>query len=96
MLDVLWDTLDDQAPPLDTLLVETPDELVPVAVDARRPQSARVQALMAANLDRKQALYSQMSGLIPPSTSTWGCRLSVTSVPLAFSTIISALALVMG
>lgn len=56
LLDVLRDTLDEQASPLDALLVEVPDELIPVAVDARRPQSARVHALAAVDLDRKQTL----------------------------------------
>lgn len=54
VLDVLGDTLDDHAPPLDTLLVEVPDQLVPVAVDTGRPQRARVHALPAPNLRRNQ------------------------------------------
>lgn len=66
VLDVLRDSLDEQAPPLDALVVEVPDELVPVAVDARRPQAARVHALAAADLDRKQTLSIQAPGWNPP------------------------------
>lgn len=56
VLDVLWDSLHHHTPPLHALLVEIPDELVAVAVDARRPQGARVHPLTAPNLDRKQTL----------------------------------------
>lgn len=75
VLDVLRDSLDEQAPPLDALVVEVPDELVPVAVDARRPQAARVHALAAADLDRKQTLNSGARlESAPPRLSPGGRR----------------------
>lgn len=51
VLGVLRHPADDQASSLNALLVEVLDELVALAVDAGRPQGARVQTLSTLHLE---------------------------------------------